>query len=210
MSFTTRSRTAQGTTAPRQRAYTGAWTEAALAPRAAAHWATPPSPAVTGRRRGRAAYDASSRRAASRSAARVECARKAAAPAAPATTASPLLSWVHNEFECLFTRSTNLGYWAQQTHLSTERSRQLLKRAVRHRRAVPPVRRVFTFSAHPLQRSVGRRQPKQVGRGQPKRCAQGQRTSWAGLYIEPGLRPSRSSAGPTATDAVSTARSPPG
>ena len=116
---------------------------------------------------------------------------------------------VHNEFECLFTRSTNLGYWAQQTHLSTERSRQLLKRAVRHRRAVPPVRRVFAFSARPPQRSVGRRQPKQVGRGQPKRCAQGQRTSWAGLYIEPGLRPSRSSAGPTATDAVSTAQSPP-
>ena len=73
--------------------YTGAWTEAALAPRAAAHRATPPSPAVTGRRRGRAAYDASSRRATSRSAARVECARKAAAPAAPATTASSLLSW---------------------------------------------------------------------------------------------------------------------
>ena len=32
--------------------YTGAWTEAALAPRAAAaHRATPPSPAVTGRKR---------------------------------------------------------------------------------------------------------------------------------------------------------------
>ena len=45
--------------------YTGAWTEAALAPRAAAHRATPPSPAVTGGRRGRGAYDASSRRAAS-------------------------------------------------------------------------------------------------------------------------------------------------
>ena len=58
----------------------------------AAHQASPPSPAVTGRR-GRGAYDASSRRAAARSAARVECARKAAAPAAPPTTASPLLSW---------------------------------------------------------------------------------------------------------------------
>ena len=42
--------------------YTGAWTEAALAPRAAAHRATPPSPAVTGRRRGRAAYNAPPRR----------------------------------------------------------------------------------------------------------------------------------------------------
>ena len=71
--------------------YTGAWTEAALAPRAAAHRTSPPSPAVTGRR-GRGAYDAPSRRAASRNAARVECARKAAAPAAPATTASALLS----------------------------------------------------------------------------------------------------------------------
>ena len=58
----------------------------------AAHQASPPSPAVTGRR-GRGAYDAPSRRATARSAARVECARKAAAPAAPATTASPLLSW---------------------------------------------------------------------------------------------------------------------
>ena len=38
--------------------YTGAWTEAALAPRAAAHRTSPPSPAVTGRRRGRAAYNA--------------------------------------------------------------------------------------------------------------------------------------------------------
>ena len=74
--------------------YTGAWTEAALAPHAAAaHQATPPPPAVTGRRRGRAAYDAPSRRAASRNTARVECARKAAAPAAPATTASALPSW---------------------------------------------------------------------------------------------------------------------
>ena len=58
----------------------------------AAHRTSLPSPAVTGRH-GRGAYDAPSRRAASRSAARVECARKAAAPAAPATTASALLSW---------------------------------------------------------------------------------------------------------------------
>ena len=51
--------------------YTGACTEAALAPHAtAAHRTAPPSPAVTGR----GAYDASSRRAAARSAARVECA----------------------------------------------------------------------------------------------------------------------------------------
>ena len=53
----------------------------------AAHRTSLPSPAVTGRH-GRGAYDAPSRRAASRSTARVECARKAAAPAAPATTAS--------------------------------------------------------------------------------------------------------------------------
>ncbi len=47
--------------------YTGAWTEAALAPRAAAHRTSPPSPAVTGRR-GRGAYDAPSRRVTQRNA----------------------------------------------------------------------------------------------------------------------------------------------
>ena len=60
--------------------YTGACTEAALAPHAtAAHHTAPPSPAVTGR----GAYDASSRRAAARSAARVECARKVASNSKP-------------------------------------------------------------------------------------------------------------------------------
>ena len=65
--------------------YTGAWTEAALAPHAAAaHRASPPSPTVTGRHRPTAAQP----RSVPRNAARAAWASWAAAPAAPSTTAS--------------------------------------------------------------------------------------------------------------------------
>ena len=170
--------------------YTGAWTEAALAPRAAAHRATPPSPAVTGRRRGRAAYDASSRRAASRSAARVECARKAAAPAALAMN-----------FNVYSHAPMDLGYWVASP--SKHRARWAAHRARRAAaaRSVPRTRRVRPRKARLFSSSP-------VARSWPRRI-RSRSTSRARLYIEPLSKCNQiAKTTPTAAEAVCTAPFP--
>ena len=136
-----------------------------------AHRATPPSPAVTGRRRGRAAYNAPPRRS--------TC----------------------YEFQCLFTRTEDLGYWVASPSRHRARSAALQARRVAAARSAPRTRRVRPRKARLFSSSP-------VARSRPRRI-RSRSTSRARLYIEPLSKCNQiAKTTPTAAEAVCTAPFP--